>query len=132
VSPTVTSVTRVILPDHAELAVLWGTSDAGGQPNLLVQHLLDTAAVGDLIWARFLAPAVRDAWDSATGGCGRDVFLLLCGLHDVGKATPAFQSKAPALAEAVKSAGLAWPRLGRDEQSNTGLATTVAVRPSEG
>ena len=110
-------MTHEILREQAELAVLWGKSDAGGQPNLLVQHLLDAAAVGELIWARFLAPTVKNAWDTATGGHGRNVFILLCGLHDVGKATPAFQSKVPALAEAVDSAGLSWPRLGRDEQA---------------
>ena len=96
--------------------VLWGKSNAGGQPNLLVQHLFDTAAVGELIWDRYLAQTVRRSWDDATLGAGRQLFTLLCGLHDLGKATPAFQSKAPDLAEAVQRAGLTWPSLKRDEQ----------------
>lgn len=99
------------------LGVLWGKSNAGGRPNLLVQHLLDTAAVAELIWARFVAPSVRTSWDAATGGRGGAMFALLCGLHDVGKASPAFQSKAPDLAEPVRRLGLTWRPLSRGEQA---------------
>jgi CRISPR-associated endonuclease/helicase Cas3 len=97
----------------AALGVLWGKSNAAGRPNLLLQHLLDAAAVGEWVWDTFLAPAVRDVWDVATGGHGREVFVLLCGVHDVGKASPAFQSKSPALAVAVQDAGLTWRQLSR-------------------
>src|SRR5262245_33243169 len=82
----------------AALDVVWGKSDAQGLPHLLLGHLLDTAAVGELIWDRFLASAVRDQLDEVSGGRGRSLFALLCGLHDVGKATPAFQSKDDELA----------------------------------
>lgn len=99
------------------LAVLWGKSNAGPGPNLLVQHLFDTAAVGELVWDQFLASSVRDGWDRATGGRGRVVFCLLCGLHDVGKATPAFQSKVPLLAEAVTREGLTWRPLSTNERA---------------
>lgn len=90
------------------LAVLWGKSNAAGTVNLLLQHLLDTAAVAELIWDRFLAPAVTDRIDDCCGGSGRDLFSLLCGLHDVGKASPAFQSKVPELADRVAASGLTW------------------------
>jgi CRISPR-associated endonuclease/helicase Cas3 len=73
--------------------------------------LLDTAAVAELVWDQFLAPAVRDAVDVATSGHGRGLYVLLCGLHDIGKATPAFQVKAPLLAEVVHATGLTWPQL---------------------
>jgi CRISPR-associated endonuclease/helicase Cas3 len=88
------------------VGVLWGKSSAAGRAHLLVAHLLDTAAVAEVMWSGFLAPSVRSAWDDATDGRGREVFTVLCGLHDVGKASPAFQVKAPALAAAVQSAGL--------------------------
>lgn len=91
--------------------VLWGKSNAGGRVNLLIQHLLDTAAVGELLWDALLAPAARDAWDSATAGRGRDLLRVLCGLHDLGKASPAFQAKEPRLAKEVRTAGLSWDRL---------------------
>lgn len=95
------------------MGVLWGKSNAAGRPMLLLQHLLDSAAVGELIWDRFLAPGVRRRIDAVCGGRGRLFVALLCALHDVGKASPAFQVKDPLLAGRVRAAGLMWPELGR-------------------
>jgi CRISPR-associated endonuclease/helicase Cas3 len=92
------------MPDP--LGILWGKSDAGGRMHLLLGHLLDTAAVGELIWDRFLSPVFRTGLDEVCGKRGREFFSLICGLHDIGKATPAFQSKDKALAEKVRAAGL--------------------------
>lgn len=113
----VVSVVAPIVPAMPERwsrssSVLWGKSNAGGSMNLLVQHLLDTAAVAELVWDRYLARAVRDAVDAACGGGGRSLFVLVCGLHDVGKATPAFQMKDEGLARRVHSVGLTWRSLG--------------------
>lgn len=88
--------------------MLWGKSNAGGSMNLLLQHLLDTAAVAEILWDRFLAPTVKAKLEESSGGQGRELFSLVCGLHDVGKASPAFQSKHDALAQAVRAAGLGW------------------------
>ncbi|MEK8171843.1 HD domain-containing protein [Streptomyces sp. M19] len=41
---------------------------ARGTANLLLSHALDTAAVGSLMWDRFLAPATRRALDEVAGG----------------------------------------------------------------
>ncbi|MFJ3176578.1 CRISPR-associated helicase Cas3' [Streptomyces roseus] len=94
------------------LAVLWGKSRerAGGTTNLLVAHLLDTAAVGELLWEGFLAPSTRSALDAVAGGPGRGrgLFAWLCGIHDWGKATPAHQRLWPEGAEAVRASGLTW------------------------
>jgi CRISPR-associated endonuclease/helicase Cas3 len=79
--------------------------------NLLLQHLLDAAAVGECLWDRYLAPAVRDRLDGCTGGHGRAFLALLCGIHDVGKATPAFQNKDDKLADPVRAVGLSWKPL---------------------
>ncbi|GLY68779.1 CRISPR-associated helicase Cas3' [Amycolatopsis taiwanensis] len=95
------------------LGVLWGKSDANGRPNLLLQHLLDTAAVGELVWDRYLSAGLRQKIDACCNGAGRALFALFCGLHDVGKATPAFQCKDPVLAERVRQVGLSWAELGR-------------------
>ncbi|MGH3833074.1 MAG: CRISPR-associated endonuclease Cas3'' [Pseudonocardiaceae bacterium] len=103
-------------PSNAEneaLSVLWGKSNAHGSMNLLLQHLLDTAAVAELMWDRFLAPVIKNKIDACCEGRGRSFFALVCGLHDVGKASPAFQAKAPALAEPVRAAGLSWRNLDR-------------------
>jgi hypothetical protein len=42
---------------------------------------------------------------------GVSLFALVCGLHDVGKASPAFQAKVPSLASAVQETGLGWSEL---------------------
>jgi CRISPR-associated endonuclease/helicase Cas3 len=91
---------------------LWGKSAerAGGCKNLLLEHLLDTAAVAECMWDGFLAPATRAWVDEVAGGAGRGcvLFAWLCGIHDVGKATPAFQRMWPEGATAVRAAGLGW------------------------
>ena len=113
--------------------MLWGKSKAGPdgncKVNLLLQHLLDTAAVGELIWDRFLAPGVRARIDDSCDSRGRDLFALLCGLHDVGKASPAFQSKVPELAERLRAAGLTWGHLDAwDRRWHHTLAGAVIIQ----
>ncbi len=90
---------------------MWGKSSAEGSMNLLLQHLFDAAAVGECLWDHYLAPSVRDRLDGCTGGRGRAFLALLCGVHDVGKATPAFQCKDDRLAAPVRAAGLSWKPL---------------------
>ncbi|MET7298827.1 CRISPR-associated endonuclease Cas3'' [Embleya sp. NPDC005575] len=94
------------------MSVLWGKSAgrAGGRVNLLLSHLLDTAAVAELIWDRFLAPSTRRSLDELAGdsGLGKRLFCWLCGVHDVGKATPPFQQMDRQGARAVQAAGLTW------------------------
>ncbi len=112
---------------HAGLGVVWGKSKAQNSAHLLLGHLLDTAAVGELVWDRFLSSAVKDRLDAHSGGRGRLFFSLLCGLHDVGKATPAFQMKDDALAERVRVAGLDWRRLTRNQSRQWHHARAGAV-----
>jgi len=97
--------------EEQQLAVLWGKSAqrGGGKVNLLLQHLFDAMAVGGIVWDQFLALGIRRRLDEVASGEGRRLYVWLCGLHDVGKASPAFQSKVPELAERVRSAGLSWP-----------------------
>ncbi|WP_435804383.1 CRISPR-associated helicase Cas3' [Streptomyces hirsutus] len=94
------------------LEALWGKSRerAGGSTNLLMAHLLDTAAVAELLWDGFLARSTRSALDEVAGGPGqgRRLFAWLCGVHDCGKATPAHQRLWPEGAEAVRRSGLTW------------------------
>ncbi|WP_153345321.1 CRISPR-associated helicase Cas3' [Nocardia aurantia] len=103
-----------VLPDveRGWLGCLWGKSAgrAGGSVNLLLSHMLDTAAVAELIWDRYLADAVRTKVAALTGlgGDGRRLFVWLCGVHDLGKATPAFQSVDASCAAAVRRSGLGW------------------------
>ncbi|WP_405889431.1 CRISPR-associated helicase Cas3' [Streptomyces sp. NBC_00133] len=94
------------------IAALWGKSKekAGGRKNLLLSHLLDTAAVAERMWDGVLAPSTRRLIDEVAGGpgAGRRFFAWLCGVHDCGKATPAFQRLWPEGGDAVRAAGLMW------------------------
>ncbi|MFE9468972.1 CRISPR-associated helicase Cas3' [Streptomyces virginiae] len=91
------------------LGCLWGKSAerGGGTVNLLLSHMLDTAAVAELAWDHYLAPATREMLDRVAGD-GRRFFAWVCGIHDCGKATPAFQRQAPAEAARLAAAGLGW------------------------
>lgn len=124
----------VVMPDgsaqcDAVFGVLWGKSKAGDSVNLLLQHLLDTAAVAELMWDRFLAPGIRKKIDGCCGHQGQSLFALVCGLHDVGKASPAFQAKVPSLAAAVRAAGLGWSELNPQSRAwHHTLAGAVILR----
>ncbi|GII96930.1 CRISPR-associated helicase Cas3' [Sinosporangium siamense] len=95
-----------------QLGALWGKSaaKAAGCMNLLICHLLDTAAVAEQIWDGYLAVSTQKLLDEVAGGPGRGrrFFAWLCGIHDCGKATPAFQRMDEAGARAVQEAGLTW------------------------
>ncbi|NNM46443.1 CRISPR-associated helicase Cas3' [Knoellia koreensis] len=88
---------------------LWAKSDAAGRTHSLPGHLLDSGAVGELIWDEFMAPASRRALNERCAGRGRDVLVLLCAWHDLGKATPAFQAQVSALAESAARVGWTMP-----------------------
>lgn len=99
---------------RAWLGALWGKSagKAGGTVNLLLSHMLDTAAVAEIVWDRYLPQVTRWRLDAVAGGAGkgRRLFAWLCGIHDLGKATPAFQRLDAAGEAAVRGAGLSWDK----------------------
>ncbi|MEU7324112.1 CRISPR-associated endonuclease Cas3'' [Streptomyces griseoviridis] len=114
-------------PDGADqpsdpLGVLWGKSadNAGGVMNLLLSHMLDTAAVAERMWDGFLCRSTRREIDEVAGGegRGRPFFAWLLGVHDLGKAVPAFQFQWAPGAAAVRAAGLTWhePTVARSRQ----------------
>ncbi|MFT3859875.1 CRISPR-associated helicase Cas3' [Micropruina sp.] len=77
---------------------VWGKLDPasdGWMP--LVRHLEDAAAVADYLWESFLSPATRGFICESLGltdDQGRRLVCWLAGIHDIGKATPAFAAKA--------------------------------------
>ncbi|WP_119358085.1 CRISPR-associated endonuclease Cas3'' [Meiothermus granaticius] len=101
----------MMLPEQAKM--LWAKSDRGnaeGSWHPLMGHLLDVAACTEVILEREppktlelyardlgLEPAQTKAWVCA-----------LAGLHDLGKASPAFQQKWPEGKKRVWEAGLTW------------------------
>ncbi|MFI9163240.1 CRISPR-associated helicase Cas3' [Kitasatospora aureofaciens] len=96
------------------LGALWGKSAgrAGGTVNLLLSHMLDTAAVAEIVWDRYLPQVTRWRLDAVAGGAGkgRRLFAWLCGIHDLGKATPAFARLDAAGEAAVRRSGLSWDK----------------------
>lgn len=114
----------------AAFSVLWAKSSSGGRPSLLLQHLLDTAAVAELIWNHYIAPRLKAHLNDLTDDKGQEFFALLCGWHDVGKASPAFQGKVDALAENVRAAGLTWRKLNKESTAwHHTCAGAVIIKP---
>ncbi|MFB8749070.1 CRISPR-associated helicase Cas3' [Streptomyces parvulus] len=112
---------------------LWGKSAArnGGRTHLLLGHLLDTAAVAGVMWDQYVSVAFRRRLDEVSGGRGRAWFMWVCGIHDCGKACPAFQSMDAAEAALVLGAGLSWGRLpaGRGKRWRHDVAGAVLLLP---
>jgi CRISPR-associated endonuclease/helicase Cas3 len=80
--------------------VLWAKLDSkpNSYPNyhLLICHLIDTASVALALWDSALSPAKKIWLASALGLSGQEDaarrwIAFIAGLHDIGKASPAFQ-----------------------------------------
>ncbi len=75
----------------------------------LVQHLEDSAEVAGYLWDRWISPIVRRQASAGLPGSeddGRVLLRFLAGVHDVGKATPAFACQMPALLDRMRDNGL--------------------------
>ena len=87
--------------DHPSLVnVLWAKkSDRSGRFSWLplLVHLQDTMNVAGFLWNHWLAQGQRDAviaqMDSGNEETGERLVRFLGGVHDIGKATPAFQTQ---------------------------------------
>ncbi|GIJ52210.1 CRISPR-associated helicase/endonuclease Cas3 [Virgisporangium aliadipatigenens] len=92
---------------------VWGKTDRSGTSPVgwlpLWRHLADTADVAGRLWDDWLSAAVRRRIsDPLPGGeaDGRTLAVWLAGIHDIGKATPAFAIQAPHLAARMHEHGL--------------------------
>jgi CRISPR-associated helicase Cas3/CRISPR-associated endonuclease Cas3-HD len=103
----------------------------------LWQHLDDAGAVAGRLWDSWLTPSVRALCAEALGGerRARGVATFLAGVHDVGKATPAFALATPpacaALTDRMAGNGLRIPRgLSAEDRRRLphGLAGAVILR----
>jgi CRISPR-associated helicase Cas3/CRISPR-associated endonuclease Cas3-HD len=102
---------------------VWGKTDRTGLSPVgwlpLWRHLADSADVAGHLWDDWLSPAVRRRIaDELPGGDkgGRMLAVWLAGVHDIGKATPAFAVQASfrgqtaALVERMRDRGLDFDR----------------------
>ncbi|MFJ1596234.1 CRISPR-associated helicase Cas3' [Streptomyces sp. NPDC088261] len=89
---------------------VWAKHDRGSDGWLpLWRHMEDSAAVAGLLWDRWLPVSVRDLVAEALPGGDEDARRLvtwLAGVHDIGKATPAFACQVDSLADVMRTAGL--------------------------
>lgn len=86
-------------------------------------HLLDVACVAEALFERLPAP-IRVSLARQLGVTEeqtKTIIALVVGLHDVGKATPSFQSQHPTSREKLEAAGLSFGRA--DELRHHGHAS---------
>src|SRR5919199_1734021 len=85
--------------NEADPWILWAKWQSSRTPpsyHPLLCHMLDVATVTQLLWDEVVSPALRTQWATALGldqaATGRWI-AFWAGLHDIGKASPAFQFK---------------------------------------
>lgn len=92
---------------------VWAKSPAGdGRWLPLWQHMDDTADVAGQLFDRWLAPSVVQYMADAFAGKVDDARMAvtyLAGVHDLGKATPAFAIQHDLLAQRMRAHGLGMP-----------------------
>lgn len=97
----------------AQARALWGKTDrdAGEEWLPLYVHMSDSALVAEKIWDEWLPEGTREIIASNFNGdatLAKRVTVLLAGIHDLGKATPVFQSKPITYAPNADNNSMAW------------------------
>lgn len=91
-----------------DVAAMWGKTGQDDSWLPLWRHLEDSAAVAGLVWDRWLPRSVKDHVTGCLPGAdgdGRKLLIWLAGIHDIGKATPAFAIKAPSMTDRLHRRG---------------------------
>jgi CRISPR-associated endonuclease/helicase Cas3 len=95
----------------------------------LIGHSIDVMMVARALWEVALAPSMR-ARMAASLGLEEDAaghwISLWAGLHDIGKANPAFQGRSPEARTRLEQAGIVFPRVAGEA---THGVVTAAVLP---
>jgi len=107
--------------------LLWAkTSEDKTRTHPLICHLIDVAQVTMALWKAVLTDSIRDQFAEALGldvdAAGR-LLAFWAGLHDVGKATPAFQRKWQSAEAELGQAGLEFPQVFAHEPFYHGTAS---------
>lgn len=92
---------------------LWGKSDydEGVLWLPLYMHLLDSVSIAGHLWDDWLPGGTRALLIAALGGepqLARKMTCLIVGMHDIGKATPAFQGMSCGFGVAEEGRSLDW------------------------
>ena len=82
---------------------LWAKKSNDGSLSWLplATHMVDSAAVAQKLWNRWVSGGVRQVVDAkiAENESAERLFVFLAAVHDLGKATPVFQAKKSAYCE---------------------------------
>jgi CRISPR-associated endonuclease/helicase Cas3 len=93
--------------------LLWAKKDDSSRYHPLICHLVDVARVTQALWDEVLTDGIRNQYCDLLGVSPEQSRLLLAfwiALHDMGKASPAFQSGDRAAQDRLTAAGLQFPR----------------------
>jgi len=117
----------------ARYQLLWAKADREtGRTHPLICHMLDVALVAEALWYSVLTTSVRAQFEHFLGIAGDDAAHLIAfwaGLHDLGKASPAFQRRYQPAENALSQAGLAFPRVFVQKPFSHGAATASILTP---
>lgn len=114
-----------IEPPTPALRTVWaksGSAEEGTWLPLWV-HLADTVNAADALWDRWIASSTKRvlAADIGSEVEAKSLYLFLCGIHDVGKASPPFVLMDPGLTEKMTEAGFT---IGHPDVMSAASATT--------
>ena len=119
------------LPDWMRFVGKWGDGEVG---HPLVYHLIDSAAVAALLWEHGLTQGVHNQFSNwlqlPEEDCGRLLSFWTC-LHDLGKATPAFQAKHNPTKIELLSRGFDFPHLPDGDLRHHSLLSQWALKDIE-
>ncbi len=114
-----------------EYQLLWAKADKSGKTHPLICHLLDVAAVMQILWDEGLPESIRTQISSALGltfsEAGKTI-AFLAGSHDLGKASPCFQCRnAQAWQELQKETNLSTGGCSSKDTCYHGTITTATL-----
>lgn len=104
-----------IIPLSLAARAVWAKTGGGEMSHLwspLYVHMGDSAQIARLLWREWLPESEKRFVVNALGGneaAAEALVVWLAAVHDIGKATPAFQCKVQARAEVVSQTGLVLP-----------------------
>jgi CRISPR-associated endonuclease/helicase Cas3 len=110
---------------------LWAKADrVTGRTHPLICHMLDVAHVALALWSEAMTGSLRAHMAGALGldqeSAGR-LIAFWAGLHDLGKASPAFQRKWPAAEAELSAAGLEFPKVFARQSFSHGAASAYLL-----
>ncbi len=118
---------------EATLLRLWAKADdtPPARHHPLLFHMLDSAHIARLLWSEVFGAYSRQQLAQALGlreGEAGSLVPLIAGLHDLGKASPGFQSLSPSLADRLREAGLFITEYAQRNRRPHGHITTRELR----